>query len=428
MSTPFRIAIAGLGTVGAGTVRLIAENADLLAARAGRRIEIAAVSARTRSADRGVDLAPFAWEDDPAALAGRGDVDAVVEVIGGVGGAGEAAVRAALAAGKPVVTANKALMAEHGLQLAKTAEAAGVALRFEAAVAGGIPVIKALSEGLAANRTRRIMGVLNGTCNFILTEMEARGAAYGDILAEAQRLGYAEADPAFDVGGMDAAQKLALLAAVGFGAWVPMSALNVEGIAAVTLEDIRTARDLGFSIKLLGTAEWSGAALEVRMQPCLVPAGSALGLVESVTNMIVIDGDFVGQTVHEGPGAGSGPTASAVVADILDIAAGARRPTFGLPAEMLTSPEIATVGAPAAYYLRLALDDRPGTLAEVAAALGQHGVSIDQMRQTRHETEDAPVVMITHTCPRAAIDAALAEIGALAACRATPVAYRIETL
>ncbi|MEM9432210.1 MAG: homoserine dehydrogenase, partial [Pseudomonadota bacterium] len=326
------------------------------------------------------------------------------------------------------VTANKALLAAEGVVLAAEAEAAGTVLRFEASVAGGIPIVKALREGLAANATTRIAGVLNGTCNYILTEMERTGAAYEDVLAEAQQLGYAEADPAFDVGGHDAAQKLALLATIGFGAAVPMDALKVEGISGVTLEDIRHARDLGYSIKLLGIAQRAGDALEVRMQPSFVPGTSALGLVEGVTNMVVVDADFVGQTVHEGPGAGAGPTASAVVADIVDIARGHGGPVFGCPAERLTSPAITTLGTAAPHYLRLSLDDRPGALAEVAGALARHGISIDRMRQMSHETDSAPVLIVTHTCVRDTLDRALEEIAALDACRARPIAYRIEVV
>ena len=329
MSAPLRIGLAGLGTVGAGVVRLVETHAAPLAARAGRPVEIVAVSARSRHRNRGVDLARYAWEDDPVVLARRGDVDLVVEVIGGEDGPAKATAEAAIAAGKHLVTANKAMLARHGQALAEAAEAAGVALRFEAAVAGGIPVVKALGEGLAGNAVTRLLGVMNGTCNYILTRMEAEGAPYSQVLGEAQRAGYAEADPAFDVGGIDAAQKLAILAAIAFGTRVDFEGITVEGIERVSLADIEHAKELGYRIKLLGVARTTPAGLEARMQPCLVPARSPLGQLDGVTNMVVVEGDFVGRIVMSGPGAGAGPTASAIVADVIDVARGSTVPPSG---------------------------------------------------------------------------------------------------
>ena len=352
----------------------------------------------------------------------------MVEVIGGADGPAKATVEAALDAGKHVVTANKALMAAHGAALAASAEAARVALRYEAAVAGGIPIVKALAEGMAANGISRVMGVMNGTCNYILTQMEATGGAYADILAEAQRLGYAEADPSFDVGGADAAQKLALLAACAFGVKPGFDAMEVEGIERVSLSDIRAAGDMGFRIKLLGVARATETGIEQRMQPCLVPADSPLGLLEDVTNMVVLEGDFIGRTVYSGPGAGEGPTASAVMADVIDIARGLILPAFGQPIGNLPDLVPDNAGAPAAYYLRVTLADRPGTLARVTDALGKHGISIDRMRQLRHDGDAAPVLIVTHLCERAILDDTLAEIAALDVCREAPVAYRIEDL
>lgn len=427
MPAPLRLAIAGLGTVGAGVVRMLQTNAALIAARAGRPIEIAAISARSRSRDRGVDLSVYGWEDDPVAMARREDVDVVIEVIGGEDGPAKAAAMAALGAGKHLVTGNKAMMARHGQALAEAAEAAGVAMRFEAAVAGGIPVVKALTEGLAGNRIARVMGVMNGTCNYILTRMEATGATYAEVLAQAQRLGYAEADPAFDVGGMDAAQKLALLAAIAFGVRVDIDGIVVEGIERVNLADIEHAADMGYRIKLLGVARMTGEGLEARMQPCLVPAASPLGTLEGVTNMVVLEGEFAGQIVMSGPGAGAGPTASAILADVIDIARGLVIPAFGQPAADLVAADRAQDGVEAAYYLRFALTDAPGVLARVAAVLGRAGISINRMSQVAHPTAaEAPVLIVTHRTPRGALDAALAEIGALDVCRDTPVAIRIE--
>jgi homoserine dehydrogenase len=287
-------------------------------------------------------------------------------VIGGEDGPAKALAQAAIAAGKHVVTANKAMLARHGQALAEAAEAKGVALRFEAAVAGGIPVVKALVEGLAANRITRVMGVMNGTCNYILTEMERTGAGYEQVLEAAQRLGYAEADPSFDVGGVDAAQKLALLAAAAFGARVDYDAITVEGIERVSLADIEHAAELGYRIKLLGVARLTPRGLETRMQPCLVPANSPLGTLEGVTNMVVLEGDAVGRIVMSGPGAGEGPTASAIVGDVVDVARGLIFPAFGQPAASLCAAPRAGASGEAAYYLRIGLDDRPGTLAQVA--------------------------------------------------------------
>jgi homoserine dehydrogenase len=426
MSDPLRIAIAGLGTVGAGVVAMLQAHGSLIASRAGRPVEIVAVSARSRHRDRGVDLGPYAWEDDPVALARRDDIDLVVEVIGGEDGPAKATAETAIARGKHVVTANKAMLARHGQNLAEAAEAAGVALRFEAAVAGGIPVVKALAEGLAGNAITRVMGVLNGTCNFILTRMEASGASYETVLEEAQRLGYAEADPAFDVGGIDAAQKLALLAAIAFGTRVDPEGVSIEGIERISLTDIAQAADMGYRIKLLGVARMIEGGLEARMQPCLVPARSALGTLEGVTNMVVIEGDFIGRTIYTGPGAGAGPTASAIVGDVIDIARGLVMPAFGRPASALADAPRAAAGGEAAHYLRLALADAPGTLARVAAALGDAGVSIDRMRQYEHTEAEAPVLIVTHRTGRAALDRALATIAGLDVCLSRPVALRIE--
>lgn len=428
MTEPLRIGLAGLGTVGTGVVKMIETHRDLLAARAGRPIVITAVSARSRRRDRGVDVSAYAWEDDPVALASRADVDLVVEVIGGENGPARATALAALGNGKHFVTANKAMMARHGTALATEAEAKGRALRFEAAVAGGIPVVKALTEGLAGNALGRVMGVLNGTCNYILTRMQAEDAPYADILEAAQRLGYAEADPSFDVGGIDAAQKLALLATIAFGVPVDLEAMTVEGIERVSLADIEHAAELGYRIKLLGVAEVTGGAIEARMQPCLVPAGSPIGQLEGVTNMVVLEGDFVGRIVLSGPGAGEGPTASAIVGDIVDIARGLIIPPFGRASAELAPAGSAGAGAPAAYYLRFLLADAPGVLARVAAALGEAGISINRMRQGEHDGPEAPVLIVTHRTERGPLDAALAAISELDVCREAPVAIRIEEL
>lgn len=426
MNSTFRLGIAGLGTVGAGVVKIVQTHGEMLAEKAGRPIEITAVSAMNRTRERGVDLGGYAWEDDATRLAEREDVDCVIEAIGGSDGPARALVEQALGAGKHVVTANKALIAHHGHELAEAAEAAEVALRFEAAVAGGIPILKAIGEGLAANEISRVFGVLNGTCNYILSEMEATGADYAEVLAEAQRLGYAELDPSFDVGGIDAAHKLSILAALAFGTQIDFEGVVTEGIERITLADIETARDMGYSIKLLGLAQMHATGLEQRVRPCMVAETTPIGALRGVTNAVVAEGDFVGQCVFTGPGAGAGPTASVVLADVVDIAAGARRPAFGRPAGALaTEPRLEHGEEHSPYYLRFMLADQPGALARIASALGEAGVSIHRMRQYG-QGDPVPVVIETHDARRDAIDAATATIGALPVSMAAPVAIRIE--
>ena len=428
MTEPLRLGIAGLGTVGAGVVRIVQGQAALIAARTGRDIVISAVSARDRTRHRDVDVSGYVWEADPVALARRDDVDVVVEVIGGSEGPARDTTEAAIAAGKDVVSANKALLAIHGHALAEAAEAAGSVIRFEAAVAGGIPVIKALTEGLAGNQITRVMGVMNGSCNYILTRMETAGLPYEAVFEEARALGYLEADPNLDVGGIDAGHKLALLAAIAFGTRVDFGNVELEGIGSVTIEDIRAAADMGFKIKLLGVAQMTGRGLEQRMSPCLVPATSPLGQLQGGTNMVVLDGDAVGQIVLRGAGAGAGPTASAVMADVIDIARGLRLPTFGQPATTLRPARAARAAVPAPYYLRMQLLDKPGALAKVARVLGDSGISIDRMRQYGHEDTTAPVLIVTHRTTRAALDEALAGFDGTGVVAGTPVAIRIEAV
>jgi homoserine dehydrogenase len=426
MAAPLRLGLAGLGTVGIGVVQIVQKHADLIAARSGRAVVITAVSARDRTKNRDADLSGFAWEDDPVALACRDDVDVFIEVMGGHEGPARLATEAAIAAGKDVVTANKALLAHHGHQLALSAEAGGRVIRFEAAVAGGIPVIKALTEGLAANGMRRVMGVMNGTCNYILTRMEDAGLPYDQVFEEARQLGYLEADPNLDVGGIDAGHKLSLLAAIAFGTQVSFDAVELEGIGAISIDDIRHAGDMGYRIKLLGVARMTGRGLEQRMTPCLVPMESPLGQLSGGTNMVVLEGDSVGQIVMRGAGAGMGPTASAVMGDVVDIARGVRLPVFGVPARALVVPVAAAVAAASAWYLRMVLVDKPGALAKVATALGEAGISIDRMRQYGHSDAQAPVLIVTHKATRDDVNDALARFGATGVVVGTPVALRIE--
>jgi homoserine dehydrogenase len=428
MTTPLRLGVAGLGTVGVGVLRIVRKHAALLSARTGRSIEITAISARDAQKERGVSLSGYSWESDPVALAKRDDVDVFVELMGGAEGPAKDATEAAIEAGKDVVTANKAMLALHGQALAERAEAAGRVIRFEAAVAGGIPVIKSLTEGLAGNEITRVMGVMNGTCNYILTRMESAGLRYEEVFREAEALGYLEADPTLDVGGIDAGHKLALLSSIAFGTRLDFDGIELEGIQQVTIEDIRQAADMGYRIKLLGVAQRTGRGLEQRMQPCLVPASSPLGQLEGGTNMVVIEGDAVDQIVLRGPGAGEGPTASAVMGDVCDLARGFRVPTFGQPATQLEDTPSARAVLPAPYYLRMSLFDKPGALAKIAAILGNAGVSIDRMRQYGHSESTAPVLFVTHKTTRAALDEALSEMQKTDVIAAPPVALRIESV
>jgi homoserine dehydrogenase len=427
-ATPLRLGIAGLGTVGTGVVKIVRQQAQLLSARAGRDVVITAVCARDQSRDRGVSLAGYAWETDAVALAKRDDVDVFVELIGGDEGPAKDAVEAALAAGKDVVTANKALLAHHGQALAETAEAAGSVIRYEAAVAGGIPVIKSLLEGLAGNEITRVMGVMNGTCNYILTNMEKSGRGYNALFDECAELGYLEADPNLDVGGIDAGHKLALLASIAFGTRVDFASVELEGIQRIELQDIKHAADMGFKIKLLGVTQMTGRGLEQRMTPCLVPDTSPLGQLDGGTNMVVIEGNNVEQIVLRGPGAGMGPTASAVMGDIMDIARGIRIPTFGIPATQLQDAPSAVAASPAPFYLRVGLHDKPGAMAKIASILGDAGISIDRMRQLGHTDETAPVLFVTHKCMRQALNDAIAAMNKTDVVATAPVALRIENL
>jgi homoserine dehydrogenase len=428
MKPALKIAVAGLGTVGAGILQLLERQAEPVALRAGRRIVVAAVSARDRRRDRGVDLSAVRWYEDAVAMAADPEIDIVVELIGGAEGVALDVVESALAHKKHVVTANKALMAKEGTRLAASAEEAGVVLAFEAAVAGGIPIIKTLRESLAGNRLARVYGILNGTSNYILTTMRVGGREFGEVLAEAQKLGYAEADPSFDIDGVDAAHKLAILASVAFGRPVDLAGVYTEGIRHISRLDIDFAEELGFRIKLLGIARLTENGLEQRVHPCMVSRGTPIAAVEGVFNAVVAEGDFVGRVVLEGRGAGAFPTASSVASDLIDIAAGRHVPAFGVPADAL-SP---LPGAPmerhqGAYYIRLMVVDQPGVIADVAAALRDEQVSLESMIQRgRAPGEAVPVVLTTHVTVEAAMQRAKARIAALQSVLEPPRLIRIE--
>lgn len=423
MSEPLRVALAGLGTVGGGVIKLLDANRDLIARRASRPIEVVAVSARDRHRERGIDLSRFAWSDDPVALAGREGVDVVVELIGGSDGPALALSRASITAGKAFVTANKAMIAHHGVELAQAAEAANVALKYEAAVAGGIPVIKGLREGAAANEITHVYGILNGTCNYILTTMESEGRDFADVLADAQALGYAESDPSFDIDGIDAAHKLSILATLSFGTRLDFDAVSITGIRNVLAGDIAQARALGFRVRLVGLAAAGPDGLFQRVHPCLVPASHPLAHVAGSMNAVVAEGNFVGRLFFEGRGAGEGPTASAVVADLIDIARGEYGPAFAMPVTSLVDAPKADAGVRVGRaYLRFIVADRTGVLAEITAAMRDAGVSIESMIQ-RGEAPGGGVlvVMTTHEGPESAVAAALSALSGSPSLVAAPI-------
>ncbi|MFC3051292.1 homoserine dehydrogenase [Kordiimonas pumila] len=427
-SKPLKVGIAGLGTVGAGVVKILQGHAGLLTRRAGRAIEITAVSARDRSRDRGVDLTQYHWCDNPVETASLDDVDLVVELIGGSDGPALTLARETLSKGKSFVTANKALIAVHGKELATLAEKNGATLRFEAAVAGGIPIIKALVEGLAANEVTGLHGILNGTCNYILTRMEREGLSFAEVLADAQRLGYAEADPTFDIDGIDTAHKTAILAAIAFGVAPDMANLPVEGIRTIAPVDIDYAKELGYRIKLLGVARKDSAGVETRVYPAMVPLTAPLAGVMNAVNAVVVHGDYVGETVYEGAGAGEGPTASAVVADIIDIARGNLCPAFGVKvADLQTLPAIPADKHYGTFYVRLSVEDKPGVMAEITAALAKEQVSIKSILQ-RGKADDGGVYIIltTHRTVEASITAVLERFNALKSVLEAPAMLRIE--
>ncbi len=434
MTNTLRIGIAGLGNVGVGVLDIIKKNSALLADRAGTAIKVTAVAARNRTKDRGHDLSGITWFDDPVALAKSADIDVFVELMGGEGDPAKASVEAAIAAGKHVITANKALLAHHGAALARLAEAKGVALNFEASVAGGIPIIKALCEGLAGNRVTKLFGIMNGTCNYILTKMATEGRGFMDVLQEAQNLGYAEADPTFDIGGFDTAHKLAVLTSLAFGTEVNLQAIEIEGIEAITLDDIRNASDMGYKIKLLGVAVAHAEGIEQRVNPTLVPKGSPVSDTDGVFNAVVLKGDFVGDLMLEGRGAGSHPTASAVLSDIVDIARGNLRPAFGVPAVKLKpykqAPKRAHEGG---YYVALELVDRPGAVASIARILADEKISIESIVQRGKAGKDTPrataaFILITHDTLETSIRAAISQIEKDGHVASKPRLIRIERL
>ncbi len=438
MVAPLKVGLAGLGTVGASVVRLIERQREALEARCGRPIEVVAVTARSRGKRRDIDISRFRWAADAVTLAGDREIDVFVEVIGGESDPAKRAVEAALSAGKSVVTANKALLARHGVALAARAEQHHVALNFEAAVAGGIPIVKTLREGLVGNSLKRIYGILNGTCNYILTRMERENLAFAQALEEAQRLGYAEANPSFDIEGHDTAQKLAILASLAFGTRVDPGAVYVEGIASITPEDLRAADDLGYRVKLLGVAVKTENGIEQRVHPTMVPKNSAIAQVMGVTNAVTVDADAVREITLVGPGAGGEATASAVVSDIADVARGVRTAPFGCPSARLAGVEKAPMQRhEGGYYIRMLAVDKPGTAARIATCFAEESISLESIMQ-RHfgprplggedpsAARPVPVILITYATTEDAVRRALAKVEAERVIEGKPQLIRIE--
>ncbi len=431
MTAPLRIALAGLGTVGAGVIRLLEENQALLARRAGRPIEIVAVTARDRSKDRGVDLSRYRWSDDMTAMAEADDIDVVVELVGGSDGVALTLARESLSSGKAFVTANKAMIAHHGLELAQLAEKGAQAFKYEAAVAGGIPVIKGLREGTAANRIDRVYGILNGTCNFILSAMEKDGRDFDDVLKDAQAKGFAEADPAFDIDGVDAGHKLSILASLCFGTQIDFGGVETSGIRKILAADIAQARALGYRIRLIGLAEVDGengnAALFQRVHPYLIRNDHPLAHVTGATNAIVAEGNFSGRLLFQGAGAGDKPTASAVVADLIDIARGETGPAFSMPtAELEKLPRAATAHRMGKTYIRMVVADKPGVLAEITAAMRDAGLSIESLIQKEVSADGtALIAMVTHKGPEQAISATISALSGSSSLLGEPMVMHI---
>lgn len=439
MNRPLKLGLAGLGTVGTGVLKILQAHGPVMAQKTGRELVVTGVCARDKSKDRGVDLSDYQWFGNPADLAKAEDVDVFVELIGGEEDPARGAVAAALTSGKHVVTANKALLAHHGGELAGLAEQNGLSLNFEAAVAGGIPIVKVLRENLASNRVNRLYGILNGTCNYILTKMAQDAEDFSSVLRDAQDQGYAEADPSFDVGGIDTAHKLAILTSLAFGTEIAFDQVYVEGIEHITLEDLQAADELGYKIKLLGVAHDAGSGIEQRVHPALIPRGVPISDVDDVFNAVALEGDFLGDIMLEGRGAGEGPTASAVVADILDIARGFAIAPLGLPVAALAPYKRGRMRShEGCYYLRILLKDKPGAMAAITQYMAEQEISLDSIMQ-KGETlvkENRPreagnisamqVVLITHETTEAQIRKALEAIRQDGFIASEPAMIRIE--
>lgn len=431
MMTEVRVGIIGFGTVGAGVVDCLLRNGDLISERTGLRPVLTRVSDLDTTSDRGVVVPAGVLTSDSFGLIDDPEVDLVVELVGGTGIAKQFILKA-LAVGKPVVTANKALLALHGEEIFKAAETSSADVYYEASVGGGIPCIKAMREGLVGNRIKEIVGILNGTCNYILTRMEREGTDFEAVLQAAQAAGYAEADPSLDVDGVDTAHKATILASLAYGEWFGMEPLHIEGIRRVSLQDIRYASELGYRIKLLAVIKENEGAVQMRVQPTLIPMRSLLGHVDDVFNAVWVRGDTAGGTMYYGRGAGRDATASAVVADIVDVSLnlkyGSHRRVPAFRPHQAYDRVVPMSEVRTRYYIRVQALDRPGVMALVSGILGRQSISIASVTQKEVNQPSVPMVILTHQAREAAIQEALREIGELNEIMEPPVMFRIEDL
>ncbi len=438
MNEKLRIGVAGLGTVGSSLLQIIQKKNEGTEKQLISKLTVSAICARDRSKDRGIKLADMKWFDDPVKLAQSDQIDVFVELIGGDSGIVEESVRAALNNGKHVVTANKALLAKHGTSLAQICEKKNVSLNYEAAVAGGIPIIKTMRETLAVTSVSRIYGILNGTCNYILTRMEQERLSFKDCLEDAQKLGYAEADPTFDIEGNDTSHKLAILTSLAFGTEIEFDSIFIEGITSITIADIEAALELGYRIKLLGVAQQTESGIEQRVHPTMVPLSSAIARIDGVLNAVAVDANFLGEIILVGPGAGGETTATAVLADLIDLARGIYVPTLGILADQLKPYQRARMRThEGGYYIRLSVLDQPGAFAIIAKSMAEHSISLESIVQRKRNQDNTltdsdielqTVILITHETTEKSVRDALKTVGAEKVIVEKPQMIRIEKM
>ena len=422
------VAIIGLGTVGSGVIKLLKRQKSNIKNRTGIELQLVAISAKNKRKKRSVDISPYRWIASPINIAKDPDVDVIVELIGDMDNTARKVIKEAINNGKHVVTANKSLLAKEGSIFEELARKKNVFLRYEAAVAGGIPIIKVLQDSLIVNKISKLYGVINGTCNFILTKMEAEGREYTDVFSEAKQLGYVESDPRLDIGGIDSAHKLALLSCLAFGTSLDLKGVKTEGIDHISIEDIEEAHLIGYKIKLLATAEYQKKLLRQEVSPKLIRKESPIAQVNGSTNIIAIEGEEIGTTIFSGPGAGMGPTASSVVSDLVAIASRKSKSTFLNGDKDNSSNRDKTLTKKSSFYLRFVLKDKPGVIARLSGKLGSCGISINQMKQKPLPKQKATLIMTTHKTVRKSLEKALNDIKRLKICEQRPVSIEIEEI
>ena len=425
---PFGIAVVGLGTVGSGLISILEQNKDIITARTGREFQILAVSAKNKKKKRTLDLEHLNWIENPLDVTKLPDIHCVVELVGGYDGIAKELIFKALEAGKMVVTANKALLAHHGHEIARRAEQNGVNVYFEAAVAGGIPIVKTMLESLSPNKTKKIFGVINGTCNYILTEMEKNSTNYDEVFKKAKNLGYVETDPELDIGGIDTAHKLVLLSNIAFNQKIDLKNVSVDGIKDISLFDINSAKELGFKIKLLATAKITDSGSQNEVAPCLIPIDSPIAQVFGSENIVSVDNNFLGQTYYRGAGAGAGPTASAVMADLINISRDAPRPVFGVPEKKMKVSRPSENEFQHSFYIRIIIKDEPGALSHITGILADHEISINRMRQKDHKGREAPIVLLTHETAPLRIKKCINQLTKNKFCIGKPIFLKVEDI